>query len=232
MATLEELKTLLRRKLGNISTSYLSDEQAGDAVNSALREYSKYKPIQVLDYIVTVKDQALYDLSSKTGIIRVKEVFYSTGPFEYFDEFWPDYSQLGRLHGISIFEHPSVWTQFLQKVEQFKNIFNGEFEYEKATKMLRLIPAPNSTGSKVYYIWTKIHSASTIPEDDIDVLLLWAMAESKEMVASKRSNEIRSVSGYGESVTIGSAPETLYSEAKDLKEKFHKRFGGSYLLVG
>ena len=232
MATLDELKARLRRALGNVPTTQLSDEQLYDALDSALKEYSKYKPIYILDYLTSTKDVATYDLSSKEGIIKVKEVYYSRGPFEYFDEFWPDYSELGRLSGINIFEHPSIWTQFLQRVEQFEYIFECEFEFNQSTKTLRLIPPPDQTGKKIYFLYSKRHTAETVPEEDIEVLLLWARAEAKEMMAAKKSYEIRSVSGYGESVTLGSTPESLMSEAEELKKRFSKRFGSSAFVVG
>jgi len=229
---LQALKDKLRRQLGNLTTTQFTDEQCEDAVNSAIKEYSKYRPINVLDYLTTGAGQAIYDLSTKERIIRVKEVFYSTGNEYMPEEFWPETAQLGRLEGISIFDNPSIWLQYMQRLEQYKAIFNGDFEYERATKALRLIPPPTIAGKKVYYVWSQRHTPLTIPEDDVDILLLWAKGEAKEMLAGKKGQEIQSVSGYGESVTFGASSESLMTEAEDFKARFQRKFGGSVLLAG
>jgi hypothetical protein len=231
-AKFKELKDKMRRQVGNPSLTQFMEEQADDAVKSAIREYSKHKPIEVLDYLTTIKDEQAYDLSTKSRIIRVKEVYYSTGS-EYFpEEVWSDFSMYGRLEGLSLFENPSLWTQYMQRLEQFKAMFNGDFSFEQSTKILRLIPAPSEMGEKVYYIWTQRHTAETIPEDDIDLVLLWAKGEAKEMMASKKGNEVQSVSGYGESVTFGATSDSLMKEAQNFKERFEKKFSGSVFIVG
>jgi hypothetical protein len=231
---MDDLKDKLRRGLGNLTLTQLSDEQAQDAVSSALREYSKHKPNHVLDYVGTKKDEPLYDLSDRQRIIRVKEAYYNVG-FEFsFDQSWPEPNllSLGRLEGISLFENPSIWTQFMQRLEQYKTIFQGDFDFNRQTKMLRLIPPPSVSGKKVFFIWTQSHVSESIHEEDVDTLLLWAKGEAKEMMASKKGMDIQSVSGYGESVTFGTSSDSLMKEAKDFKDRFESKFGGSVLVVG
>jgi len=231
---LTALKGRLRRALGNLTTAQFSDDQCTDAVSSAINEYSKNRPVKVLDFLTTVEDQALYDLSSKTGIMKVKEVFYSSSESYQIlpGEIIPDYSLMGRLEGISIFENPSIWLQYMQRLEQYKEIFQGDFEYESSSKMLRLIPAPSLSGQVVYYVWNKKHTALTIPEEDVDTLLLWARGEAKETISSKKAVEVQSVSGYGESVSFGASAADLIEEAADLKAKFQKKFGSSFFTTG
>jgi len=226
-----ELQDKLRRGLGNPSLTVLSEDQARDAVDSAVKEYSKNRSIEILDFFGTIKDKAVYDLSDKTGIMRVKDVFYSASQDYVFEGLQPDYSMLGRLEGISLFENPSIWMQYMQRLESYKRIFDGDFEYDRANKMLRLIPPPMTTGRKVFFIWTKRHTVETIPEDDEDLLLLWAKGEAKEMMASRKGNEIQSVSGYGESVSFGATAESLMKEAQDFKDRFDNRIGKKKSII-
>jgi len=230
VVTENDLKEKLRRSLGNLTLTQLTDDQADDAVQDAIKEYSKYRPILVFDSLATIGEVATYDLSVKERIIKVKEVFYSGG--SGFDEFSSDYSQLGRLEGLSLFENPSLWIQYIQRLEQYKSKFVGDFEYDRSTKVLRLIPLPSESGKKVYYVWLQRHVVTTIPEDDIEIVLLWAKGEAKEMLASKKSYEIRSVSGYGESVSFGATSDSLMKEAQDLKARFEGKFGKFEFLAG
>jgi hypothetical protein len=237
MATMDDLVARLRRALGNQPETVYSTETLGDAVKSALKEYSKYKPIEVLDWFGTMEGEPVYDLSRKRGIIRVKDVYYDSAGNWGFDEslpiLLPEVVVTGNFQGINLFENPSIWTQYSQRLEQFKRIFEGTFDFDRQTKRLRLIPPPSSNGQKVIFIWTKQHSAETVAEEDEDALMMWGKAEAKEMLAAKKENEIRSVSGYGESVTFGATSESLTKDAKDLKDQFRKQFkGGSTMIVG
>lgn len=227
----KELKDKLRRQLGNLSLTQLTDEQAGDAVTSGLKEFSKNKPMEVLDSIMTERDEETYDLSAKERIIKVKEVFYAANREFVLEEYWPEVALQGRLEGLSLFENPSLWTQYMQRLEQYERMFDGDFQYNQATKELMLIPAPTQA-QRVYFVWTQRHMASTVPEGDEDTVLLWAKGQAKEMLAAKAANAIRSVSGYGESVTLGATPESLMKEAEDLRRRFERKFSGSTVIVG
>ncbi len=233
--TLDELKERLREELGNPTEARLSDKSCGNAVSGAVKEYSRYRPIRVLDFIGTQKDQPLYSLNDRQRIIRVKTVYYNTG-FEWsWDEYFPDpsVSVEGRLEGISLFENPSVWTQYIQRLEQYKGMFDGDFEYDPINKMLRLIPAPSLSGKKVVFVWTQRHTPETILEDDIDGMLLWAKALGTEILAKAKRDEIKSVSGFGQSITMGASYETLNKDAADLKDEFRRKFGGgSFVVIG
>ena len=210
----------------------LSDDQAGDAINSAVKEYSKYRPIRKFDSLTTIAGQAAYPLSAKERILGVSDVYYSTLPMYPFQGFWGEVADLGRLEGLSVFENPSLWVQYMQRFEKYKEIFDGDFEYDRTTKILMLIPPPSNSGDKVYYIWTQRHTVLTIPEDDYDTFLLWAKGESKEMVSGKLGTQISAVSGYGESISIGASSGSLMKEAGDFKSRFQKKFGSSIVTVG
>jgi hypothetical protein len=210
----------------------LSDDQATDAVNSAIKEYSKYRPLRNLDSLTTIALQAGYPLTAKQRILRVTDVFYSTLPMYPFQGFWGEMADLGRLEGLSVFENPSLWVQYMQRFEKYKEIFDGDFSFDESSKLLTLIPTPQTAGTKVYYIWTQRHTALTIPEDEYDRLMIWGKGDSKEMMSGKLGTQISSVSGYGESVSFGASSASLSKEGSDLKERFRKSFGTTVISVG
>ena len=239
MLSMDDFKGMLRRALGDISIAKLSDAQAEDAVSAAIREYSKYRPIQTLDSLVTISQQPTYDLSAKTRIIRVKDLYYNTSGSEWaFEPGWPaaidpgTLGGIGSLEGISIFENPSIWMQYMARLESFRRIFDGDFEFDESGKILTLIPEPLSNGIRVFFNWTALHVAGTVPEIDADLIVLWAKAEAKVMVASRQISEIRSVSGYGQSISFGVSAADLESSAKELKQEFRKKLGGAIITTG
>ena len=239
MFSMDDFKGMLRRALGNISIAKLSDDQAEDAVSSALREYSKYRPIQTLDSLLTVKDQPTYDLSVKTRIIRVKEVYYNSSAMDrWFEPGWPasidpmTFNGMGSLESISIFENPSMWLQYTSRLESYRRIFDGDFEFDESGKILMLIPTPSSNDNRVFFIWTGLHVAGSVPDIDADLITLWARAEAKVMIASRQISEIKSVSGFGQSVSFGVDARALEDSATELKKEFRKKLGGTSITTG
>ena len=234
--TLEELKARLRGDLGEPSETVLTSDQIERAVVSGINEYSRYRPIKNFDYVTTQDGKATYDLSTKLRIMRVKEVYYSTGPDVWLDSDFAGLSSYeldGRLEGINIFENPSIWLQFTQRVEQFNVIFDGSFEWYGSSKLLRLIPTPGTDGKHVFFIWTQRHTADTIPDEDVDTMLLWSLAVAKEPLLSKMQRGPGQVQGFGQSVTRATTPAELRQEIRDLKKDFDQKLrGGSRVLIG
>jgi len=223
-----EIKALIRRKAGNPSTADLTDDQLTDAVDSALAEYSRNRPVLVLDHLETVEGAAEYDLSAKTGIIGIEDCFYGTAA-KVFDTDFPGRIDLPGLSGIRVFHNPSVFIQYMQKVESYDRIFEGDYEWHGDRKTIELIPAPSRTGTKVYYVYRKMHTIATVPSEDEELFLKWAVAESLEYVMEKRG-KFSAVSGYGQSVSIGL--NRSEARAKTLKEEFRRAFGGTPIAVG
>lgn len=232
MTTEAWLREELRFRLGSPTTTQFSDDGCDRSVKSAIREYSRYKPIRVLDYLVTVANTAVYSLSAKAGILQVKRVWYSTDPTWIFSNYFPDLDMAfqANVEGISIFENQSVWTVYTQKLEQYRNNFEGDHSYNETTKELRLIPTPTTGGDNVYYIWTKQRAAETVIEEDIDGVMMWAMAVAKQsMAGAQQQAGIQSVAGFGISGTVSTTPGDLMKESATLKDEFRARFrrGGS-----
>ena len=99
-------------------------------------------------------------------------------------------------------------------------------------KVLTLIPTPSTDGNIVPYIYTAMHQPGTIPEIDIDLILMWAEGYGKDIVASKQISEIRSVSGFGQSISFGVSARELQTSANDLRKEFRRKLGGVPIQVG
>lgn len=226
--SLDEIKALIRRKAGNPSTADLTNDQVSDAIDSALIEYSKNRPVLVLEYLTTIADTAEYSLSGKTGIMGIEECFYGMVA-NVFDTDFPGRIDLPGLSGIQVFHNPSIFIQYMQKVESYDRMFEGDYEWHGDRKKIELIPAPSSTGTKVYYVYQKKHTLATVPDEDEELFLKWAIAESLEYVMEKRG-KFTAVSGYGQSVSVGLT--RTEARAKTLKEEFKRAFGGTPILIG
>lgn len=237
--TMDDLKSKLRRQLGSPSTDEYSEPQIGEDLTSAINEYSKYKPDQVFDTITTVAKQPTYDLSTKARIKDVIEVFYSVNIEWEFDKYWPLSIDIGRLAGISLFENPSIWTQYVMRLKQYKMVFECTYDYNPISQILTLIPNPDWV-KIVPFIYTRLHTAATIPEDDIDTMFLWAKALAKESWATPTSanrakREILSVSGFGISTSVGGVSAAdLIKQADKHKTEFERKLGarGSVISIG
>ena len=220
---------MIRRKAGNASTADLTETQIGDALDSALTEYSKNRPVLVLTYLETVANTGEYSLSDLTGIMGIEECFYGTGGSYVFDTDFPRVLDLPALSGIRVFYNPSIFLQYMQKVESYERIFEGDHNWHADRKAIELMPAPSSTGSKVYFVYRKKHTLATVPDTDEDLFLKWAIAECLDYIMEKRG-KFSSVSGYGQSVSIGFSRSE--KRAERLKEEFRNAFSGSQFLVG
>jgi len=228
---LAELKNKLRIELSYPPEKQLSDHQAEDAVYAAIKEYTRYKPIVNFDIVYSNRGKALYDLSGRHRLIRVKRVYYYIGFQWIFQDIFPDPNLSGRLEGINLFENPSIWIQYMQRLEQYQKIFDGAWEYNGQTKMLRLIPVPTFDQRPIPFLWSQLHLPETVPEEDIDDMIVWAQAQAKRYMASLKQREITSISGFGQSVTIGVSAKDFIADAEKLEEKFKKRFGGTATIV-
>jgi len=203
--TLEELKDKLRSDLSNPPEDELTDKQAGDAVLAAVSQYSRYRPIRNFGVIYSSRGKDLYDLSDCKRIIRVMKVYYYIGFQWIFQDIFPDPNLSGRLEGINLFENPSIWIQYMQRLEQYQKIFDGQWEYDKQKKQLRLIPEPTFSNRPIPFRWTQTHTTETLPEEEVDDIMMWAQAQAKRAMSNQKAREITQVSGYGQSVTIGTA---------------------------
>ena len=227
------LKEKIRRKLGNVSTTEITDDQLGDVIEDTLYQYSQYKPRKKIGYITTTKDTGEYNVTDsdiatnvESSIISIIDCFYGMSG-QYFDTDFPnilgnDFA-MGRLSGISLFDNPAITNQYLQKLDYFKRKYGSDWEFWDRgddAKILVLIPAPSSSGDKIYFLYTYRHtSILSVSDDDEDVFIDGCLWKATEMMIF--SNRVNSVSSQGESVNINN------SIWEKMSEKYEKRFKSS-----
>jgi len=220
----EDLIQKLRGKIGSPSESEIDSNTLGSAIDSAVWEYSKYKPKKVYASFDTEKDVAEVSLLEKIGssVIEVFDCCWDPiGSYSDTDLYaLPEYGEVS-LSGINVFHNPSIVVQIQQKFEAFKQHFGGDWDFFDGT--LRLIPAPTVSGKKVGVIAACEKPLSEIPARDEDVLLLWAEGEAEGILASKRTR-ISSVSMEGASINYDA--DGARKVAEDKKKEFRKKLGG------
>lgn len=213
--------------MGSPSTSELTDTQIENALDSAVNEYSRYKPKRVYTEFETEAHKAEVELTAVipgSAVLEVVDCFYDpTGVFWDSDLYYtlPGVSISG-LSGISMFHNPSIVLQYQQKLEAFKHYFGGDWDFYDGT--LRLLPPPSSSGIKVGIIANCLKGLADIPDVEEDTLLLWAEAQAGKLLAEKRAR-IASINMEGASVNLDAGQVTL-KLAEQKEKEFRRRLSG------
>lgn len=218
-----------RSNLGSPSEIELTDTQIGDGVDSAVNEYSKYKPKTVYAEFETEADVAEISMAKVipgSAVLNIVDCFYDpTGVFFDSDLYYtlPATSITG-LSGLSLFHNPSLVVQYQQKLEAFKSHFGGDWDFYNEDT-LRLFPPPSASGTKVGLIASCARALADIPDKDEDTLLLWAEAQAGKILAEKRA-QITGVSMEGSNISLD-AGKTTMKLAEDKEKNFKAKLGGN-----
>jgi len=226
--TKQQLIDKARSNLGGPSITELTDTQIGDSVDSAVNEYSKYKPKKVYTEFETEADVATVDITTViegSAVLGIVDCYYDpTGMFFDSDLYYtlPETSIVG-LSGLSLFNNPSLVVQFQQKLEAFKAHFGGDWDFYDDT--LRLFPPPSTTGIKVGIVANCARALAEVPDTDEDTLLLWVEAKAGKILATKRA-QISGVSMEGASINFDTGSATMIKMAESKEKDFKKELGG------
>jgi len=226
--TKQQLIDKARSNLGGPSITELTDTQIGDAVDSAVNEYSKYKPKKVYTEFETEADVATVDITTViegSAVLGIVDCYYDpTGMFFDSDLYYtlPETSIVS-LSGLSLFNNPSLVVQFQQKLESFKAHFGGDWDFYDDT--LRLFPPPSTTGTKVGIVANCVKTLAEISDTDEDTLLLWVEAKAGKILATKRA-QISGVSMEGASINFDTGSATMIKMAESKEKDFKKELGG------
>lgn len=107
-----------------------------------------------------------------------------------------------------------------------------DWTYYQDTDVLSVVPAPNQTG--ITKITVKLmHSPNTIPERDVELVLLYALADAMETLANFRGKVKSLPTGVGFKMVLDGGAE-LYKVAERKRAEFYSRFytGGSHHTSG
>ena len=179
--TKNQLIEKVRGNLGAPSVAELTGTQIGDAIDSAVNEYSRYKPKTVYAEFETeanVAEVSMATVIPGSTVLNIVDCFYDpTGIFFDSDLYYTlPGASITDLRGLSLFHNPSLVVQYQQKLEQFKSHFGGDWDFYDDT--LRLLPPPPTSGVKVGVIASCARALADVPDQDEDTLLLWAEAQA------------------------------------------------------
>jgi len=229
-----ELAQRLRGDVGSPNQTSLPEPQLLQALESARREYSKYRgPLTIGNFdTVANQDEYPYDLDVVCFVIDVLpavnslqlESFVLSEGVVFSDSHFPG--------DVSVYDNPSLL--FMRKLkDKMQRQFGGTWE-DRGVKevgdplafkgIIALMPAPKETGQKVYYEYRKWVTFEQIPPRDEDLLMLWAQAESMEKMATSSfsTGAIRSVSGGGQTISYGGGTTAdMKNEIRSRRSEFN-----------
>lgn len=107
-----------------------------------------------------------------------------------------------------------------------------DWAYYPDNDVLSVVPAPSQTGvTKV--VVNLMHSPSTIPQKDVELVLLYALADAMESLAHFRGKVKSLPTGVGFKMALDGGAE-LYKVAERKRKEFYSRFytGGSHHTTG
>lgn len=175
--------------------------------------------LDVVDCIFAFKGQM------EMGTFQCDEVYTQnvyrrgTSPYSYIpiDERHPFPSEL------------FINTLFQDTADRYKGY---DWTYYQDTDTLSVIPAPTETG--ITKIKVKLmHSPNTIPDKDVELVLLYALADAMETLANFRGKVKSLPTGVGFKMVLDGGAE-LYKVAERKRAEFYSRFytGGSHHTTG
>jgi hypothetical protein len=150
--------TKLREDYGFADPSATPDSKLVEYITSALNRISEYYPKIERDFVLTIPDTTRYTIT-KTGLIGIKEVFYSTGAGSAGGASSTLYANSSQFASIMDMEIQAHLTPSGSEVVSF-NTFD-------------LIPTPEEV-LKVYYDYKMIRTLTDLPdifEEDIYTLI-------------------------------------------------------------
>lgn len=220
----------LRTRQGEPPEADVSNQMLAEAVETALREYSRYKGPKRLFSTPGVEDQDLYDLPEEA--VRVVEAFWPHGVTSEPNIFDVDTllfhgGFLGHGAGagpgtdINLFENPSILNIFYEKWKALRERFQGEWQEVQAPTgaflQIRVMPPPRTTGDVVVLYRADVPDVNRIPKGDLETFFLAAMAEIFDIRAT-RCSLVGSTSFGGQSFTF--TPDKLATKSKEYRKRF------------
>lgn len=220
----------LRTRQGEPSEADVSNQLIAEAVETALREFGRYKGPKRLFTTPAVLDEDLYDLPEEA--VRVLEVFWPHGVTTEPNIF--DVNSLlfhGGAYGygsvadpgtdINLFENPSMFNIFYEKWKALRERFQGEWQEVQAPTgaflQVRVMPPPKTAGDVIVLYRADVPDVDRIPKGDYETFMIAAMAEIFDIRAT-RCSLISSTSFGGQSFSF--SPDKLAAKSKAYRKRF------------
>jgi len=226
----EQVKQWILTSLGYPSTTVeITDSQLCVAIGNALRIFTKYKyypPKYLTLDLFHYKPNEGLDLT-QFNVMSIRDIGYQRDNMMGYgmDMFFSPYSYMGQgavgpffgmgngnaVGSFTTYQCMNEWFDMVQRMCGS----NPDFQYDKGTKMLRLMPEPKCAGKSHRYI-----AAVCFVEPPLNVLLgedyflRLALAESKIIVGTvrKKFNGVQLLGG-------GQIDTEIFNEGKEERDK-------------
>jgi len=222
--TEDEIKSYVLRRLGaGIVDVELTDLQQNDVIKDTKRWFAFRLGQKRIIQVPLTTATNVYVLDP--DVIEVLRVFLPTSHFPAVDtdDFSYTYSLLfgqWRSPGASPMPYSDL-LQRLQYLNMSKKIFSAdrEWDYNKDTHELLIMPRPSIIGNMLVEIWTQNIDTRDLGPEDENLFLRYALAQAKEFLGEVRNkwDNIPMVGG-----DKGMNGEKLLEEAKEAKEQLEK----------
>jgi hypothetical protein len=169
MATLADLRSLCRRRLGDLTSLYaFTDDQINQWINDAIAEYSIHFPLRKSTTITCADDDREYNIAV-TGIQSILSVEYPTGedPPQYLKRRPYTHKYFWNSVKTTVFT-PSYWKAFIQEGDGTSQIWISE----KPTTDEEIEIWYNG---KHDYLTSGSEDETTVPERHYELLVLFVM---------------------------------------------------------
>lgn len=221
--TKEQLALEIRQELGNPLETELPMAYIEESIESALLEYSRYKPREVWRPFTVSPNTPGYEVEE--DVLRVIDVILEPtrmGTFEYDTEsqmyFWDTI-----FSDSSIVNNPSLLTVYAQRAKMFEARFGTDWEYMDG--YIVFLPTPTYT-RKAMYQASVVQTLKGIPQNMKNVFKMWAVAQCKEEMGNRRNKKIAEVPTNSGTIRFDTGARFM-EEAEKLKEDFRERLGGN-----
>lgn len=211
---LNDLKAKLTRRLGSPSVSDLPDEVKTDALESARKEFSRYRPYLDNEYVSVEAGVTDYELSN--DVQDVSEGYALPSSLSYDVLLTIDAVATEALlaaGGVSLADMGWSWSV----IPGSPSIFRLEIEPIAAAELLLTTES--------------LREWEDLSEKDENAILTWAQAEALEYIGRKRNKSISKIPTAVGQLTLN----TGYNDRADgfrMREEFRRMMGQGATVLG
>lgn len=220
MPQLAEVQREIRGRLGDPSEAGLPSTQIDDAINGALREFSRYYPERIEHTLSVVEGVGEYDLPE--GVIEVSEHAWRGEPETRFG-----FVEYGPVHNRDAYPY---WRNLHADALQRRDDLDPEFQvFDGSPPVLRMIPTPASSGTLVLVL-EKVPTIERIPRDEAENIIQWAQGDCLEYIGRKRSKSVQQVPTATGTLKLSDGAD-LREEGCRLKEAVEESWGRGATVI-
>jgi len=174
----------VRVEAGSPSSAEIADSVIQQYIDEALTLVNRYIPRWAVGSLTTVKDQQAYSLDSV-----VKDVLFCDwrGTTSLEDVFGSGFDVLPKTFYFD--PETEVWDKFVRMRQRLESEKSYGYIYNEEDNELWLIPAPDSAGSTVYYIYAEDWTPATLPEKYAHYIVRYATAQVLKVLSRKRRKD-------------------------------------------